>query len=127
MQPLLVSVSESSSMSDNVSSISFSKLSRLWIMGPISSLSSSIQFWIIGKMLLSWLSRAMTVELACDPVGGKVIVGDGMMMGELIPPPLISVTTVDLPLIVVGTVYTAGRLVTTLEPGIADDVLLPPG
>lgn len=53
VQPLLVSVSESSSMSDSKSSTDCSTLSRSSMIGPLSSLSSSIQAWMIGKMVLS--------------------------------------------------------------------------
>lgn len=95
------------------------------MMGPMSSVSSSIQLWMIGNTLLRDVSISPLLELASVPVGAMVVVGVKTMFDET-SPPLMTGTTVVVPSISVVTLVTPGGLVTA--PGarvVEDEVVIP--
>jgi hypothetical protein len=121
VQPLLVSLSDWSMMSSIRFSMSSSRSSRLLMIGPISSVSSSIHPTMIGKIELKEVSILLLLELACVPVGAMVVVGE-RVIGVDTSPPLITGMTMVEPLVVWVTLMMAGGLVTA--PGMAEVVVV---
>lgn len=125
VQPLVVSWSESLDILDRRSSVSSCRSSREDMIGPMSSVSSSIQLCMMGNTMVRDDSMASLLELASVPVGARVVVGVKTMLEET-SPPLMTGSTVVVPSISVVILVTPGGLVTA--PGtrlVEDEVVIP--
>lgn len=95
------------------------------MIGPLSSVSSSIQPWMIGNTLLRDVSISALLELASVPVGAMVVVGVKTMFDET-SPPLMTGTTVVVPSIAVVILVTPGGLVTAPGTSVVEDEVVTP-